>query len=52
MAEYQNEAQRRRKARLAKKARAQRRRRLVTIGLTAVLLVALDAARHGKGAAA
>ena len=40
MAEYQNEAQRRRKARLAKKARDQRRRRLVTIGLTAVLLVA------------
>ena len=40
MAEYQNEAQRRRKARLAKKARAQRRRRMVTMGLTAALLVA------------
>ena len=39
MAEYQNEAQRRRKARLAKKARAQRRRRMVTMGLTAALLV-------------
>ena len=49
MAEYQNEAQRRRKARLAKKARAQRRRRLVTIGLTAVLLVAAMVLLFGGG---
>ena len=40
MADYQNEAQRRRKARLAKKARARRRRRLVGMVLLAAVVVA------------
>ena len=47
MADYQNEAQRRRKARLAKKARAQRRRRLVTMAVAAVALVAVMALFFG-----
>ena len=41
MADYQNEAQRRRKARLAKKARDQRRRRLVNMAAVILALVAL-----------
>ena len=40
MADYQNEIQRRRKARMVKKARAQRRRRLVSSVVLALVLVA------------
>ena len=49
MQEYQNEAQRRRKARLAKKARMQRRRRSVALIAAAVVLVVL-VLLFGRGA--
>ena len=49
MQEYQNEAQRRRKARLAKKARMQRRRRSVALIAAAVALVVL-VLLFGRGA--
>ena len=41
MADYQNEVQRRRKARLEKKARAQRRRKLVNMAAVVLALIAL-----------
>ena len=50
MQEYQNEAQRRRKARLAKKARMQRRRRSVGLIAAAVVLVVLVLLFGGRGA--
>ena len=49
MQEYQNEAQRRRKARLAKKARMQRRRRSVALIAAAVVLVVLVLLYGGRG---
>ena len=50
MADFENEAQRRRKARLAKKARDQRRRRMVTmIVAAAVLVLAMVLLFGGRG---